>query len=302
MPSFPVNIPATLSSRETSPTRPLYGGSPTSSLTMVGRRSPNHDNQMDSIAEDFTEDLATPTETAPPVSFSIGDDSRPSNSSLSNGFVNEQGYPRPITPNGVRQRKTGAHMVQAAATVPSQQVMRGEPASSMPQPQPHKNGMGLHHLLLNTSTMQQVSTPAPPPVVTSSHNNLVQGSLKGMLLTPVTNNTPPQYHTHLVNTDVIYNASPMNGFVTTSQPNYHLVGMAALMQMQQQLSNRVSSVLDNFGIRFVHEDNIFTVHHHGVQFQIHVARNIQLQYIAGDTNQYQSLCTQLYSRLVAATQ
>lgn len=84
---------------------------------------------------------------------------------------------------------------------------------------------------------------------------------------------------------------------------HHLTAMAALMQIQQ-LSSHVSTVLGNFGIPFVHDhqDNVFTVHHHGVQFQIHVARNIQLQYIAGDTNQYQSLCSQLYSRLVPTTQ
>lgn len=54
LPSFPINMQP----REGSPTK-IYGTSPSSS---IGRRSPIHEVQMDSIAEDCTEDVAENSE------------------------------------------------------------------------------------------------------------------------------------------------------------------------------------------------------------------------------------------------
>ena len=384
MPSFPINIPPSMA-RNPSPTKSIYpGSSPTSSLTMVGvgRRSPNHEGQMDAIAEDCTEDPITPTEMAPPThahhhlhhhhhhhqlghgSALVEDASNlslvpPSSSSPSSSSLTGSGQmgvgpggevypPRPLTPGEeMRQRQTGANMVQPSPTLSpslSQDMMamgggggsRGEGegcdsttsnvsttptntnTTAVPSP---KNG--LHHLL----TSGNPQTKAPPPPTPSSHHHphhyhlsssehqsqpQQHVGLKGMLLTPVTNAQPAphQHHHHhhtsvqhsFINHEVIYNGSPMNGYSTSTAAAAAVAqaDMAALLQIQQ-MTNHISTILDHFGIPFVHQNNVFTANHHGVQFQIHVARNIQLQYIAGDTNQYQSLSSQLYSRLLAAT-
>lgn len=360
LPTFPVNVLPNSGSlvRDTSPTKPLYGSSPTNSLTMttVGRRSPNLDNQMDAIAEDYTEDLATPTvtptETIPPTALvSAGGDvrvlsnlrsndpgysrhgrtslganepifQRPGRTSLGSnetafqrtgrtslggnepsvfqrsGLTSLSGneslvyprpaqtgmdsneppptYQRPVTPGSEKkQRRTGASMLQ----------------SSVP---PAKNG--LHQLLMAGSNHTKTAPPA---------NNLLLGMLQSPLSTPQPTQQQEQPLNHpLINSEFInqQSSNPTNTYHTQQQQQSHnLLGMAALVQIQQ-LANHVSTVLNSFGLHHVHQNNVFTVDHRGVRFQIHVAGNIQLQYVAGDMTQYQSLCSQLYSSLVPTTQ
>lgn len=147
--------------------------------------------------------------------------------------------------------------------------------TSFPSNAPAKNG--LHQLLMSPNN--QTKTTAP------SNNHHV---LLGMLQSPLSN-TQQQ------------DTNPVINRYSTQQPSQDLLGMAALVQIQQ-LANHVSTVLNNFGLPHVHQNNVFTVDHHGVRFQIHVAGNIQLRYVAGDMTQYQSLCSQLYSSLIPTTQ
>ncbi len=65
--------------------------------------------------------------------------------------------------------------------------------------------------------------------------------------------------------------------------------------------SHVSSVLSSCGIPFQHSDGVFTLEHQGVQLRILISSipysNIQLQYLAGDTSQYERVCAQLYNQL-----
>ena len=355
MPAFPVNILPTSGAlvRDLSPTKSLYGSSPTNSLVSVGRRSPNLDSQMDAIAEDCTEDLATPTvtptDTIPPATLvpdssltsslrgadtttsyprhggrtslganepifprignriSVGGNEAPAfqrtgrtsvgggdaptafqrtgRTSLSGNeawharTTGNPTYQQPMVPPGddKRQRRTGASMLQSS--------------SYQPNPAPAKNG--LHQLLMSAGNNHLTKTTP------SSNNHL----LLSMLQSPLSNPQPQQREQNpnqLISSEYI-NSSTGSSYNTTQQPSQDMLGMAALVQIQQ-LANHVSTVLNNFGLPHVHQNNVFTVDHHGVRFQIHVARNIQLQYVAGDMMQYQSLCSQLYSSLVPTTQ
>lgn len=351
MPAFPVNILPTSGTlvRDPSPTKALYGSSPTSTHVSVGRRSPNLDSQMDAIAEDCTEDLVTPTvtptDTVPPVSLvpdsrltsslqgadttgsyprhrgrtslganeavfprignriSVGGNEAPAfqrtgRASVGGGdaptafqrtgrtslggneawhATSDPTYQQPmVTPSDdKRQRRTGASMLQSSSYNPS--------------PAPAKNG--LHQLLMSAGNNHLTKTTP-----SSTSNNL----LLSMLQSPLSNSQPQhqeQTPNQLINSDYINNTTG-NSFSTTQQG---MLEMATLVQIQQ-LANHVSTVLNNFGLPHVHQNNVFTVDHHGVRFQIHVARNIELQYVAGDMLQYQSLCSQLYSSLVSTTQ
>jgi hypothetical protein len=170
---------------------------------------------------------------------------------------------------------------------------------------PPKNG--LHKLLMSAPGSNNLTNTktTPPP----SNNHL----LLGMLQSPLSNSQQQQQQqqqqestrsNHIITSEYI-NSSTGNSFTTQQQqqhqqqqqlPSQDLLGMAALVHIQQ-LANHVSTVLNTYGLPHVHQNNIFTVDHHGVRFQIHVTRKIQLQYVAGDMTQYQSLCSQLYTSL-----
>ena len=223
LPAFPVNVlPNGSLVRDSSPTKPLYG-SPTNSLTMssVGRRSPNLDNQMDAIAEDCTEDpitpTDTPTDTTPPVNF-----------------ISE-----PVS-----------HLPAASSAVVSPARRNGGNGGA-------GGGLGSNSIGSSNSSSSSSSNSSNEPAYARPGRRLGRVGMGA--------------------------------------------GTAALLQIQQ-LANHVSSVLSNFGVPHVHQNNVFTVDHHGVRFQIHVAGNIQMQYVAGDMTQYQSLCSQLYSSLIPTTQ
>lgn len=178
-------------------------------------------------------------------------------------------YQRPVTPGSdKKQRRTGASMVQS----------------------PAKNG--LHQLLMAGNN--QTKTMSTPPT-----SNLLLGMLQSPLSNPPTQQEPQEQPINqpLINSEFINQQQSNN---SNTYPS-HLLGMAALVQIQQ-LANHVSTVLNSYGLHHVHQNNVFTVDHRGVRFQIHVAGNIQLQYVAGDMTQYQSLCSQLYSSLVPTTQ
>lgn len=158
-----------------------------------------------------------------------------------------------------------------------------------------KTKNGLHQLLMSTNN--QIKT-APTTTTTNNHQVLL-----GMLQSPLSNSQQqePETSNQPINSDygLIYRANPLTNCNAPVIPE--IAGMAALVQIQQ-LANHVSTVLGNFGLQYVHQNNVFTVDHLGVRFQIHVAGNIQLQYVAGDMTQYQSLCSQLYNSLIPTTQ
>ena len=68
------------------------------------------------------------------------------------------------------------------------------------------------------------------------------------------------------------------------------------MSVEGMLSH-VSSVLSSCGIPFFLTNRVFTLEHQGVQLQILISSNITIQYLAGDTSQYQRVCAQLYNQL-----
>lgn len=180
----------------------------------------------------------------------------------------------------------------AATTTANNQVLLGmlkapvvhtQTMTSRPLPTNPPAAMNFAH---TTTTMAAAITPPPPQphhnhhsdynnhhILTNGHTNkdlLIMSSLNGPAVPP---------------------ASTTNTTTVTSQE-------ASVLLQMQQISNHISTVLSNFGIHFTPHNNGFRVDHLGVQFHIHVANNIQLQYIAGDTSEYQSLCSELCSRLV----
>jgi hypothetical protein len=75
----------------------------------------------------------------------------------------------------------------------------------------------------------------------------------------------------------------------------------------QDVLSHVSAVLNHCGIQYHHSNGVFAIDHQGVRLHIlvcHLASQqnaIQLQYVAGDASQYQTLCSHLYNRLTATT-
>ena len=160
LPSFPVSV---IQNREGSPTKSIFGTSPTGSSSVgVGRRSPIHDMQMDAIAEDCTEDSATPTELNAPVSIAtiVNNHSPPSPrmSRLQRASVGEQSAglmmpqaggrspspaSRPTTPSSLqagdggesRRRRSGAIspalQEQIQASIQTQQTVDQLPSSTL---------------------------------------------------------------------------------------------------------------------------------------------------------------------------
>ncbi len=368
MPSFPVNIQSTRSSRETSPTNKgsgMFNSSPTSSLTIVGRRSPNHD-QMDAIAEDTTEELTTPTNIHPPtvIQSSVVDEPPNLQSRLgegggglspnmgSNGSF--QGYlSRSTTPEEGRQRRTGFNALKSPvspqmvfsfiktgdlnAEEGSGESGNKKSAADVQGSVPQVNG-GLHHLLAQPSVAPPAASSSAPSSITNGAQvptmNGNSSTLLGMLKSPVTISNEmtsvPHPHQlqqqqqqlyqhqqtlhHIMNSEQSSPYSSSNNyrivqaaFPTTVSAATAIQPISCAQQMQKVsagdlLISQISSLLDHSGISYVHQNNIISVQHPGVHFQIHITNTVQTSFIAGDANQYQSLCSQLFSRLGPSVQ
>lgn len=363
LPSFPISFQPNASShsyRESSPSNKgggsLFSSSPTNSLTVVGRRSPNHEVQMDAIAEDTTEDSTTPTNIHPPAIIQSGvgglvvngppnsrsgggeDGGRGGGLSTnvgSNGSF--QGYPaRSTTPvDETRQRRTGAHMLKSPV---SPQMMSAFLETDMCNNVSSGVGdlggggerVGEDNCVAKNGLHQLLSQPPPPsppssvkqvpPAAAANAAHISTTSqpqvLLGMLQTPVYNTLTSAPPHPVISSEYIYSTSnyhmqttvPMLAPTVMTSCSQSALGASELLQMHKLSNNydvlvsHISSVLDHSGISYMHQKNVFSVHHLGVHFQIHITNKIQLQLIAGDAVQYQSLCTHLFSRLAPSVQ
>ncbi len=336
-PQFPVNVlPSTNSIHEmlsaASSTTNSHYDSPTSSLNMLGRKSPNHELQMDPIAETDSTN-ATPTEITPPInviSNAISD--IPGLRVIHNGQLSfggggggggrggdplqsgGQNFRRPVTPvDEQKQRRSGIDNLQCP--VSPQMISEAlhkvemEDAKRAISPVVQQNSI-LHQM------MSAPSPPAPAPTTATTATKVAQlGSnppaigLRNMLQSPLydTNYQAMPPHPGINGYSVPVHpssSSPSSSSMSYPQNN---MDMPMYLQMPQLSSNQIdvvlshiSAVLNTIGLPFnyYHQSNTFNVEHSGVHFQIQVANNIHLQYIAGDTTQYQSMCNQLVSRLI----
>ena len=357
LPSFPVSI---LQNREGSPTKSIYGTSPTGSSSVgVGRRSPIHDMQMDSIAEDLTEDSTTPTEINAPVNIAmvVSDHAhrvegfrRASLSEQNSGLMMpqaQQSSSRPTTPSALQAGDGGDNRRRRSGAIsPALQ----EQIQASLQDQPPTEHSTLRDVLQNGRNHYQ-PVVSNSSLITSKCSPMSQG-LMSMLQTPLANPASIQDPHIRENGQVIHMTNHtqaqnlMGGVGVPVHPGY--LYASALNQYNSQLSgtatafhtvlpghhpllqptspyqqvathphhpasnvqdvlSHVSSVLNHCGIQYQHSNGVFAVNHQGVQLHIlvcHLASQqnaIQLQYVAGDASQYQTLCSHLYSRLTATT-
>lgn len=228
LPSFPVSV---IQNREGSPTKSIFGTSPNGTTTVgVGRRSPIHDMQMDSIAEDSTEDSATPTEVNPPVSIamvvsnhsppsprlgvlrraSVGDRSAAMNAGgglmmPAQGQTQQQVSSRPTTPSSLqagdngepRRRRSGAispalqEQIQASIQENSHQQQQQQQTQQQQGEQ-----LQLQALLQNGRNHHHIMNDASQILASPKSSPMSQG-LMSMLQSPLPNNPQP-------------NAVPMN--------------------------------------------------------------------------------------------
>lgn len=255
-PSFPVTMHPR---RETSPTKSAYSSSPTTASNL-GRRSPIHEVQMDSIAEDTTE-------------CTSNDKMNPSSPSS----YSPVGSPRNSRVQGdnKRQRKTGMSI-----TNPSIQAHIANSFQPNGKPAFRRNSYPKQHHYIDTA-LHMPPFPQPRNVTSPPHTQ-----------TPTTTNA----HTELLNH---YNTAYQGGLSNVPAVGLPQGGLTGML-------GRISMVLANCGIPYhQHSNGIFAVEHQGVKLQIlvgtlpHLATPsaIQLQYIAGDTHTYETLCTHLASRL-----
>ena len=265
LPSFPVNIHQ---GRDSSPTK-MFSGSPTGTPS-VGRRSPIHEIQMDSIAEDSTEDTGVVNR---PEGRRVAKLSTPA---LTGNFLGSIGRRRSLpttvstatsdttTPDDQRQRKSGLTSILQTPVAPSLNVGT---TTVVPG---------------NPSCNQRLLNMLQAPLFQHPHKGLTQ-------LQPTTN-THADFYANSLNhysPDVPQIALPQN-FLPHPSP--------------QDVLMQVSSILNAYGICYHHSNGTFAVEHQGVKLRILVGNlaaqsAIQLQYVAGDTTKYQTLCTQLSSQL-----
>jgi len=267
LPSFPVNIHQ---GRDSSPTK-MFSGSPTGTPS-VGRRSPIHEIQMDSIAEDSTEDTGVLN------TSEVRRAAKLSTPSLTGNFLSSVGRRRSLpttmssttsdttAPDDQRQRKSGLTSILQTPVTPSLNVGT---TTAVP------GG-------LNPSSNQQLLNVLQAPLFQHPHDGLIQ--------LQSTTNAHTEFYTNSLNhynRDVPQVALPQN-FLPHPSP--------------QEVLRQVSSILNAYGICYHHSNGTFAVEHQGVKLRILVGNlaaqsAIQLQYVAGDTTKYQTLCTQLSSHL-----
>ena len=312
-PSFPINIQPNSTSHSYSESSPSKGGgvvyssSPTNSLTLVGQMSPNHEVQMDAIAEDCSEYSSTLVNIHPPsvIPSEVSDtlSKRPSCSKYSDGSGGDggRGVPRTLGSNRSfqsyspqliklvdmnRQAKmdvplfkcpVSSHVVSAMET---KMCNCGGHLGGVGEDD-HLDKNGLHHLLSQPSlihpSVKQVSTNTLP-ILSTSHPQV----LLGVLQAPVYNTLnsvaavglplpPPQ---SLISSEYIYSTN--NYHMQTSVPTHtpstvsctqNIPDASSLLQMQISSNHEVlSHILKHSGIPFLHQNNVFSVNHLGMQF------------------------------------
>ena len=148
-----------------------------------------------------------------------------------------------------------------------------------------------------------------------------QLELAALLQANVPSSTPSPYNgKHLItmlSAGTCGTSSPLHSFVTAdmcSPESYcgtawcpplfaRPLPRPSLQPYLTGMLGRVSSILTQWGIPFeVREGGNLTVEHQGVRLQILMAQNaIQMQYLAGDTYQYQTLCSHLASQFQLIT-
>ena len=260
------SFPVAMQKREGSPTKGVYGTSPPP--TAVGRRSPIHEIQMDSIAEDTTEASLVDhliRESTPVGSYSPVQSPR-------------QPKPPPRSPE-LRQRRTGMSMpssVQAhiAASFESDAPRSGENGSV--------SSSNSHKLLINALQKPVFTQP-------SNHVHIMQ--------IPATTST-----THAQ----VYPAS-LNHCSTTAYQVLPVIPATIPSPAQAQQTNifhHVSLVLGKCGIPYqLYNNGVFLAEHQGVKFQIAVIPHlmgpspVQFMHMAGDEHQYHTLCTHIANQL-----
>lgn len=108
-----------------------------------------------------------------------------------------------------------------------------------------------------------------------------------------------------------YNTQLSNGYQSVMQQSVMTPNHVTSLPPQAPLSNEynmsvegmlshVSSVLNSCRIPYQHSNGVFSLEHQGVQLRILICNypcSIQLQYVAGNTLQYERVCTQLYNQL-----
>ena len=376
-PSFPVSV---IQNRESSPTKSIYGTSPTGSLSIgVGRRSPIHDIPMDSIAEVCTEESSTPTEVNAPVSIamvvnnhsppgshinrlrraSLGDRGTAAiTAALVTPQAQQQSTSRPTTPSGLNSGGSGDLRRRRSGAI-SPALQEQIQASFQDQPPVEQLPNTLRDVLQNGRNHMYQPVVSDSSQLSSKVNPMSRG-LMGMLQTPlpsnsVTGHVASQIHEngghgiHMVNHTPSSQSQYQPGSGLPLQTSYlyanalnhynsHLSGTTAFQAVMpthpmnspfyhhphhhhqapppmaphpqnnvQDVLSHVSSVLNHCGIQYHHNNGVFAVDHQGVRLHIlvcHLASQqnaIQLQYVAGDASQYQTLCSHLYSRLTATT-
>ena len=102
-----------------------------------------------------------------------------------------------------------------------------------------------------------------------------------------------------------------NQHISLLNPN---VANQIAQQQMSSLVHHISNVLSTFKIIYQCNGNVFTISHRGVDFQIHVQvsphyaiqnalqLNLQYMHIGGDSQLYQSLCTELAPHFVPSVQ
>ncbi len=250
--------------REGSPTKSAYSSSPTTASNF-GRRSPIHEVQMDAIAEDTTESATCDKAAMNPSS--------PSN-------YTSVGSPRSsrVAIDNKRQRKTGMIVNNSAVHAQLMNSLQTNGKSygirRNSYPKQHQYIDASAHMPPYSQPRSHVS-PTHTPTTSYAHTDALAQSLN--------------WH-NLAYQGAMAHPLPFQGAV--------------------DILGHVSMVLRTCGIPYQHSNGIFAVEHQGVKLQILVGTvphlsapsAIQLQYVAGDTQIYQTLCTHLASRLQFAAQ
>ena len=301
-PSFPVNISG---QREGSPTK-MYSPSSTSSL---GRRSPIREVQMDPIAEDITEESSiTPTEVKSPTQIA--------NFSKMNGAIKDVlmrggGGGQGGVDDG-RQRRAGVVVnnssclqAQLAGSLASNQPGASSNHSNTQQPNGIVEMAHESRELMNALQMPLFANPQSPPQNHRSHTLHHHHHPPHPHHSPHPPHTAEAYHNHSYTHQQQQQQQQQQQHVQQSTSSGGVPNNAHHIH---DILAHVSTVLCACGIHFQHSNGIFAIEHEGVQLQILVGNcsfpqfsatqsAIQLQYVAGDASQYETLCSHLYSQL-----
>ena len=277
---------------------------------------------MDCISEDQTEDSISPSPSSShhsPPSPRVGGLRR---SSLDAGTTNKQllNYRKTSTPI---PRTTGM-LANALCEMPERQRRMGIGSAAHPRVvaamQDHRRlsvenstVATFHHLRRrNSDQLPSTSVSSNSAVLSqqlqmptfSQQNSTTQDtdrtgeqsvSQAPMLSLPNGQCHPEASYTNGLNG---YNAQ-MHQFHNHLPPGHMNGGVQNQQVSVQAMLSHVSSVLSLCRIPFLLNERVFTIEHQGVQLQIVISSDItiQIQYLAGDTVQYQRVCAHLYTQL-----